>query len=168
MARRFVINLDGAEATAVMHDKEMPKTCDAMWNLLPIEGVRSIHANWANREIMLHLTGKYLVRLPQEGPETTGPTAPGDIRYFYRAPQMSRGVQKAYDAQFSRELSEWAIFYGQPSGGEGDPIRSRPKQPGLSVHMLFATFEEIPDDFLLKCYKERTRGLQPISVRRLE
>jgi hypothetical protein len=167
MTRRIEFNLAGAKAAAVMHDDVVPKTCEAIWKILPVEG-RTIHANWSNREIMLHLGGKYFLKLEEEGPDDPDPTAPGDIRYYYRAPQMSRGSQKAYDPQFSRELSEFAIFYGFPSGGEADPIRSRPSQPGLAVHTLFATFEDVPNDFLLKCWDNRTKGLQPISVRRLE
>jgi len=168
MVRRIVFELAGVKATAVMHDDHVPKTCDAIWKALPIEGLRSIHANWANREIMLHLGGKHFLKLPQEDSGNEGPTAPGDIRYYYRAPQMSRGSQKAYDPQFSRELSEFAIFYGPPSGGESDPIRARPSKPGLSVHMLFATFDEVPNDFLEKCWEERTKGLLPLNVRRVE
>jgi hypothetical protein len=167
MNRKIEFNLTGTKAIAIMHDDRVPKTCDAIWKILPIEG-RSIHANWSNREIMLHLGGKNFLKIEQEDSDVEGPVAPGDIRYYYRAPQMSRGSQKAYDPQFSRELSEFAIFYGFPSGGETDPIRSRPSQPGLTAHMLFATFEDIPNDFLLKCWDNRTKGLQQISVRRLE
>jgi len=165
--RKIEFNLAGAKATAVLHDDTLPKTCDAIWKMLPIEG-RSIHANWSNREIMLHLGGKSFLKLDQEGSDEVDPIAPGDIRYYYRAPQMSRGSQKAYDPQFSRELSEFAIFYGFPSSTEADPARSRPTQPGLTVHMLFATFEEMHNDFLLRCWDNRTKGLQQISVRRVE
>jgi len=118
---------------------------------------------------MLHLGGKSFFKLEQEGAaDAADILAPGDIRYYYRAPQMSRGSQKAYDPQFSRELSEFAIFYGFPSSVETDPIRSRPSQPGLTVHMLFATFEDVPNDFLMKCWDNRTKGLQQISVKRFE
>ena len=80
MARKNVFELGGARAIAEMHDDDVPKTCDAVWNILPVEGM-SIHANWVGREIMLHLEGEKVLRLPPEGPRTRG-TARGDIGYF--------------------------------------------------------------------------------------
>src|SRR2546422_2408407 len=124
--RKMVSESAGTRAAAEMLDEVVPKTCDAVWTILPVEGM-SIHANWSSREIMLHLQGDKILRLPPEGPTRRGTTAPGDIVYFWRSPQMSRGKQLAYSAQFQRELSEFAIFYGDPAGGglaPDDPPRT--------------------------------------------
>jgi hypothetical protein len=86
----MLFELGGAKAVAEMLDDVVPKTCDAVWKILPVEGM-SIHANWASREIMLHLAGDKILRLPAEGQLRRGTTAPGDIVYFWRSPQMSRG-----------------------------------------------------------------------------
>lgn len=169
MARKILFELEGTCAVAEMHEDEVPKTCEAVWNILPVEGM-SIHANWASREIMLHLQGDKVLRLPPEGPRRRETTAPGDIVFFYRSPQMSRGKQLAYSPQFQRELSELAIFYGSPaSGGLGadDPTRSG-VDAGLSISTLFATFEDLPESFTLKAEEIRHKGLKKLVAKRLE
>ena len=167
--RRLLFELGGTRAVAEMHDDIVPKTCDAVWNVLPVEGM-VIHANWSGREIMLHLHGEKILRLPPEGPGRRGTTAPGDIVYFWRSPQMSRGKQLAYSSQFQRELSELAIFYGDPAGGglaADDPARSG-RDSNLQVSTLFATLIDIPKEFAQKCEEVCHNGLQRLVVRRLE
>jgi len=167
--RKLLFELGGTRAVAEMHDDVVPKTCDAVWNALPVEGM-AIHANWSSREIMLHLHGEKILRLPPEGPVRRGTTAPGDIVYFWRSPQMSRGKQLAYSSQFQRELSELAIFYGDPAGGglaADDPARSG-RDSNLQVATLFATIIDIPKEFAQKCEEVRHHGLQRLVVRRLE
>ncbi|MCI0679378.1 MAG: DUF3830 family protein [Actinobacteria bacterium] len=166
--RKLLFELNGATAVAEMHDDIVPKTCNAIWDILPVEGM-SIHANWASREIMLHLAGDKVLRLPPEGEPSRGVIAPGDIVYFWRAPQMSRGKQLAYSSEFQRELSEFAIFYGEPSGGglaANDPARSG--DPSLQVITLFATFVDLPQEFTDRCEEIRHQGLQKLTVTRLD
>lgn len=165
--RKLLFALSGTQAIAEMHDDVVPNTCNAVWDILPVEGM-SIHANWASREIMLHLHGDKILRLPPEGPRR-GPVAPGDIVYFWRSPQMSRGKQRAYGAEFQRELSEFAIFYGEPSGGglaADDPARSG--EGDLQVSTVFATFVDLPTAFARKCEDIRHHGLQRLVVKRLD
>ena len=165
--RRMTFELGGTTAVAEMLDDVVPKTCDAVWNILPVEGM-SIHANWSSREIMLHLQGDKILRLPPEGPVRRGTTAPGDIVYFWRSPQMSRGKQLAYSAQFQRELSEFAIFYGDPAAGDlaaDDPPRTG-KHSDLQVATLFARLIDPSPAFLRKCDEIRHNGLQRLVVTR--
>jgi hypothetical protein len=167
--RKLLFELGGTRAVAEMHDDVVPKTCDAVWNVLPVEGM-AIHANWSSREIMLHLHGEKILRLHPEGPVRRGTTAPGDIVYFWRSPQMSRGKQLAYSSQFQRELSELAIFYGDPAGGglaADDPARSG-RDSNLQVATLFATIIDIPKEFAQKCEEVRHNGLQRLVVMRLD
>lgn len=164
----MLFEMGGATASAVLLDDIVPKTCDAIWNILPIEGM-AIHANWSSREIMLHLEADKILRLPPEGPLRRGTTAPGDIIYYWRSPQMSRGKQLAYSAQFQRELSEFAIFYGDPAAGgmaADDPIRMG-RDSDLQVQTLFARFADIPTDFLRACDANRHEGLQRLTVTRI-
>ena len=167
-ARRILLDLDGTRATATLYDEFAPKTCEAAWDILPVTG-RAIHANWSGREIMLHLEGEKILRLPQEMKVRSNFVTEGDITYFYRASQMSRGKQLAYSAQFQRELSEFAIFYGSPAG-EGlsayDPART-PYKEGVHVLNKFATLDRpIPEEFRLKCETLRREGLKPLTVSR--
>ncbi len=167
--RKMLFELGGTRAVAEMLDDEVPKTCDAVWKILPVEDM-AIHANWASREIMLHLQGDKILRLPAEGRTRRGTTAPGDIVYFWRSPQMSRGRQLAYSSQFQRELSEFAIFYGDPAGGglaAEDPARTG-RDSDLQVSTLFARFIDAPPEFRRKCEEIRHNGLQKLSVKRFE
>jgi hypothetical protein len=119
---------------------------------------------------MLHLEGDKILRLPAEGPRRRGTTAPGDIIFYWRSPQMSRGKQLAYSAQFQRELSEFAIFYGEPSGGgmaAEDPVRMG-RESDLQTQTLFARFVDASPEFRYACEDIRHKGLQKLVVRRLE
>ena len=161
----MLFELNGTKAVAEMLDDVVPKTCDAVWKILPVEGM-SIHANWASREIMLHLAGEKILRLPAEGQTRRGTTAPGDIVYFWRSPQMSRGKQLAYSSQFQRELSEFAIFYGDPAGGglAADDAPRTGRDSNLQVTTLFARFIDLPTAFTRKCEEIRHKGLQRLVV----
>jgi Protein of unknown function (DUF3830) len=164
----MLFEMGGATAVAELLDDIVPATCNAIWNILPVEGM-AIHANWSSREIMLHLEGDKTLRLQPEGPLRRGTTAPGDIVYYWRSPQMSRGKQLAYSAQFQRELSEFAIFYGDPAAGgmaADDPIRMG-RDSDLQVQTLFARFIDIPTDFLQACDANRHEGLQKLTVTRV-
>jgi hypothetical protein len=167
--RKLLFEIGGTTAIAEMHDDVVPNTCDAVWNILPVAGM-AIHANWASREIMLHLGGEKILRLPPEGPLRRGTTAPGDIVYFWRSPQMSRGKQLAYSSEFQRELSELAIFYGDPSGGglAAEDTARDGKESDLQVSTLFASFIDIPREFAHKCEEIRHNGLQRLAVSRIE
>ena len=167
--RKMLFELSGTTAVAELLDDVAPKTCDAIWDILPVEGM-SIHANWSSREIMLHLQGDKILRLPPEGPLRRGTTAPGDIIFYWRSPQMSRGKQLAYSAQFQKELSEFAIFYGDPAGGglaAEDPPRTG-RDSNLQVITLFARFIDAPPESLRKCEEIRHKGLQKLVASRLE
>jgi hypothetical protein len=143
MVRKILLDLEGEKATATLLDKFSPKTCDAVWGMLPVEG-KVIHANWSGREIMLHLEGEKLLRIPSERRHRSHIVAPGDIFYFWRDAQLSRGKQLAYSAQFQRELSEFAVFYGEPCG-EGleadDPARQL-RQTELTSLTKFAVLDK--------------------------
>jgi hypothetical protein len=163
----MLFELSGTSAVAEMLDDVVPRTCDAVWDILPVEGM-SIHANWSSREIMLHLEGEKILRLQPEGPPRRTSTAPGDIIYYWRSPQMSRGRQLAYSAGSERELSEFAIYYGDPAGGgmaAFDPGRTA--RADLQVQTLFARFVDIPGDFIRVCDDLRHAGVQRLTVRRL-
>lgn len=156
-ARKIKFELNGAEAVAVMREHVSPRTCEAVWNRLPISG-KAVHAMWAGRELMLHLTGQNRMVLEQEGPVMAAqggidglpyaqPFGVGRISYIHRAALQTRGVRKDYPTESQNELCEFAIYYGFSTPSMQDPGR-RP-QAGKEVSVWFATFEEpIPEDFI--------------------
>lgn len=168
MVRKIKLELEGASALATLFDEHVPRTCEAIWNILPVSG-KAIHANWSGREIMLHLEGEKVLRPPQEMSVHSNFTAEGDIHFFYRASSLSRGKQLAYSAQFQRELSELAIFYGSPAGemlAAYDPART-PYEGGLHVLAKVASLDKpIPEDFRAKCESTRHEGVKLLTVTR--
>lgn len=168
--KRILLDLDGVRATGFLYDDQVPKTCEAIWNILPVSA-KAIHANWSGREIMLHLEGDKVLRPPQESRIHSNFTREGDIHFFYRASSLSRGKQLAYSAQFQRELSELAIFYGSPAGemlAAFDPART-PYEGGVHVLAKVGSLDlPIPREFRLKCESLRSEGVKPLTVSRLE
>ena len=118
---------------------------------------------------MLHLEGDKILRPPQEMKVHSNFTAEGDIHFFYRASSMSRGKQLAYSAQFQKELSELAIFYGLPAGemlAAYDPART-PYEGGIHVLAKVASLDKpIPEEFKRKCELTRSEGVKPLTVSR--
>jgi len=175
--RKIVFDLDGAKATATMRDEVVPKACEAIWRKLPLSGM-SIHAKWAAREFMLHLSGENRMILEQEGTrdasdieiEGLGETphfGAGQIFYFHREPGVLRGVQRDYAAEFQRELCELAIFYGHSGPSLQDP--GRQPDPSKQVSIWFATFDEpIPRDFIARSDAMQYEGNKPLTVKRLQ
>ncbi|MFH0848809.1 MAG: DUF3830 family protein [archaeon] len=160
--KKIVLNLDGAKAIAVLHEREMPKTCKAIWNLLPLKG-KSIHANWAGRETMLHLEGAKYVKLEQEGAKRA--PGPGHISYFFRAPGVLRGQQAAYNEEFKRGLCELAIYYGAEAPSMRDV--GREPDPERSVNNWFASFEmPVPVKFVQKCDDLNFTGMNILTITR--
>ena len=54
MVRRITITLGKAKATAELLDSDAPKTCDVVWNMLPIEG-RTGHTIESGKEVFMDL-----------------------------------------------------------------------------------------------------------------
>ena len=52
MARQIelALKLKGVRAVATLLEEEAPRTCNAVWDALPIEG-ETYHAKWAGREL---------------------------------------------------------------------------------------------------------------------
>jgi hypothetical protein len=170
--RRIEFDLDSAKATAVLLEDLVPKTCEIIWNKLPLSGM-AIHAKWAAREFMLHLGGKNRIILEPEGPSKESvagtlesvPFGAGRVSYFYRQAGVLRGVQRDYSPEFQRELCEFAIYYGHGAPSMQDP--GRQPDPTKSVNIWFATFEEpIPKDFIAKADALNYEGVKPLVVRR--
>ena len=66
MARRIELSLKQKKvrAVATLLEDEAPRTCTALWDMLPIDG-ETYHAKWAGREI-------YTLLPPQSAPSGYG------------------------------------------------------------------------------------------------
>lgn len=75
MHKEIAIVAGKERAVAVMLENEAPKTCDAIWNLLPVGGTAT-HAKISGEEIML------MVPLLIDSENPTSCPDPGDICYW--------------------------------------------------------------------------------------
>ncbi len=82
--RRIAIEFDGVVVTARLLDEAAPKTCQALWEILPFED-RVTHAKWSGQ--MFHTNTPMKVKLDADYPfgieNPSGFQAPGDVVYFH-------------------------------------------------------------------------------------
>jgi hypothetical protein len=154
---RVTLKASGVSGVAVLMDDRAPKTCDAVWSDLPIEGP-VFHAKWANNEI-------YTIREPLAvEPGRENPTMmpiPGDLCYFYITP--GDFVPPASNARHRETGSiDLALFYGRENYLMG-PMGPMPGN-------LFATLESGLPELAAAClrlWREGTVGEQ-LVLERLE
>ena len=111
MPRHIEITLKkrGVSCVAQLLDDLAPKTCKAVWNVLPQEG-DTFHAKYANNEI-------YTLVPPFADPEIglENPTIlpiPGDLLYIFFAPGLITRPD-VLDASHRTGLVDLALFYGR-------------------------------------------------------
>lgn len=165
MKRRTIeITVDNVSATAVLFDYEMPRTCDAIWDILPLSAPGT-HGIWVGREVWLPLDGDKFLKLKQENEHPLF-VLPGDLCYAYRQPHLSRGKTSGRD-----ELAEIAIYYGRDCrlwNVRGGPI-IRERMKGFRTHgyrMHFARIiknREALEKVLDQC---RSNGCKEVLVER--
>lgn len=116
MARHIEITLEkrGVTCVARLLDDEAPRTCEAVWNALPLSG-DVYHAKYARNEIYT-----LVPPLPGEDPGLENPTItpiPGDVCYFGftpgQLPARTYGYQEGPGAGGHDLVVDLALFYGR-------------------------------------------------------
>lgn len=110
MARQIELLLVGKKvrAVATLLEEEAPRTCQAVWDALPLEG-DTYHAKWAGRE--LYTLVRALGSRPGEENATITPI-PGDVLYF-DVPPDSIDLPVAMRRAHPEGLVDIAVFYGR-------------------------------------------------------
>jgi hypothetical protein len=143
----LVLSDRGVVAVAELLDDAAPRTCAALWDLLPIRGV-PYHAAYSGREIGMVIQSP--VRpIPPEN-QTIAPQA-GDVLLEYFA-AGSRGNPEP------RAIV--ALFYGRDSV----PMQLA----GPSPANLFARLGRGRDEFARACEDMWREGVGPLLIRRRE
>jgi hypothetical protein len=115
MARYIEVKLEsrGVSCRARLLDEEAPRTCDTVWDALPLEG-DVFHAKYARNEIYT------FVETPHTDPGMENPTItpiPGDICYIpFTAGQLSSGAygyRKDEAVAGAATVVDIALFYGR-------------------------------------------------------
>jgi len=110
VARRLEILLVRKQVSAIatLLEEEAPRTCEAVWDALPLEG-DTFHAKWAGRE--LYTLVPPLRKRPGEENATITPI-PGDLVYFEVSPD-SIDVPVETRRAYPEGLADIAVFYGR-------------------------------------------------------
>jgi hypothetical protein len=158
MARRIELALKqkGVRAVATFLEDEAPRTCNAVWDALPIEG-ETYHAKWAGRELYT------LVPPFPKGPRAENATImpiPGDVVYFDVSPDTI-DLPVAMRKQHPNGLVDLAVFYGRNNLLLGPA--------GFMPGNLFATITEGLTEYAQACNELFREGMvnERFIIRRL-
>jgi hypothetical protein len=102
MARRIQISLlqRNVHAVAELLDGDAPKTCEAVWKALPLEGP-AFHAKRAHNEVYMLVSA---FAPPSMGPEhATIFPIPRDVVYFFFPPERVGNYIRGYDKYLPKE-----------------------------------------------------------------
>jgi len=138
--REFTLQIEGtsAVATAVLDEKNAPKTCDVFWSALPIE-METVHSSWSGECLLVVPCGVDAREItPQEN--QTIFVGPGEIALF-------------------TPVEELLVFYGR-----GQPRWRNGPTPSTA----FAKINDGLDEFALECSKLTREGSKKIIIKKKE
>jgi len=138
--REFTLQIEGtsAVATAVLDEKNAPKTCNAFWSALPIE-LEAVHSSWSGECVLVVPCGVDAKEInPQEN--QTIFVGPGEIALF-------------------TPVEELLVFYGR-----GQPRWRNGPTPST----VFAKINDRLDEFAVECSKMTREGSKKIIIKKKE
>ncbi|WP_078281172.1 DUF3830 family protein [Mycobacteroides franklinii] len=143
----------GVTCRARLLDAEAPRTCETVWNSLPVVG-QAYHAKYARNEVYTLL--RPLLPAPgRENPTVT--PIPGDVCFFGFEPweigNPAYGYEPGSEAHSAQGATDLAIFYGRNNlliNGDAGWV------PGN----VFATIEEGLGDIAAACQDLWLTGVQ--------
>ena len=113
MPRYLSITLAKREVTCVAEllDKDAPRTCEAVWNALPLEGPAQ-HAKYARNEVYAMVPRFTEVAVGLENPTVT--PIPGDVVFFdFSGGMLHRSFKEDVGVAGLPGVIDLAIFYGR-------------------------------------------------------
>ncbi|CAN5642119.1 DUF3830 family protein [soil metagenome] len=166
MARYMEIRLEkrGVSCVARLLDDKAPRTCEEVWNALPLAG-DAYHAKYARNEIYNLVPGFAETEPGRENPTIT--PIPGDVVYFSFEPwqliTVSHGYDDSDDLTGLDRIVDLALFY------ERNNLLLNPDY-GFVPANVFATIEEGLEDIAAASQDLWKRGVEGerLSFSRLE
>jgi hypothetical protein len=147
MPRFVTITLEkrGVSCVAQLLDEQAPRTCEAVWEALPLSG-DAYHAKYARNEVYT-----LVPRFAAEEPGIENPTVtpiPGDVMYFSFEPWQltpgSHGYGEQDRPRQHEQTIDLAIFYGRNNLLLNGDV-------GWVVGNVFATIVEGLDEMAVAC-----------------
>lgn len=113
MARYMTIRLErrGVSCVAELLDKDAPRTCEAVWQALPLGG-DAYHAKYARNEVYT-MVGRFIDEaIGLENPTVT--PIPGDVVFFdFAGGMLDRRFKEEKGIHGLPGVVDLAIFYGR-------------------------------------------------------
>jgi hypothetical protein len=101
----------GVTCVAELLDKDAPRTCEAVWNALPLDGPAQ-HAKYARNEVYAMVPRFTDVAIGQENPTVT--PIPGDVVFFdFHSGMLPRSFKEDVGVAELPGVIDLAIFYGR-------------------------------------------------------
>ena len=134
---------EGVSVTAILLGDLAPRTCDAVWQHLPLSGFAH-HGIYSGSEVYVHWPSPFEV----EPENQTSAVLPGDVGYYYQPGGRHYG--------FPDDFCEVCWFYDRAAV---------PSMPGGPVRVnLFASMIGNPESFFAVCHRMRIEGRKPFLV----
>ena len=150
MPRRIVISYpdEGAEAEVELLEKDAPRTCQFIWDHLPVSG-DALHAIYSGPEVWMMMPPESKM----EGPENaTAIMIPGDVAYAF----LKGGIELG----FPGDITQIAWYYGR--GGS-------PRHPdGPVPQNVFGRIVGDATKFYDVCRRMPREGTKRVEVRRVK
>lgn len=166
MPRLMEIRLEqrGVSCVARLLDEDAPRTCEAVWNALPLTG-DAYHAKYARNEVYTFVPSFADPEPGLENPTIT--PIPGDVCYFSfhsgQLPKRSYGYTEDEAGGDAPSVVDMAIFYGRNNLLLNADV-------GFVPANVFASIVENLDEIAKACndvWRGGSRG-ERLSFRRLE
>ncbi len=101
----------GVSCVAELLEKDAPRTCEAVWNALPLEGPVQ-HAKYARNEVYAMVPRFTPATVGQENPTVT--PIPGDVVFFdFPGGMLDRSFKEDVGVAELPGVIDLAIFYGR-------------------------------------------------------
>jgi len=101
----------GVTCVAELLEKDAPRTCEAVWNALPLEGPAQ-HAKYARNEVYAMVPRFTTTAVGQENPTVT--PIPGDVVFFdFPGGMLDRSFKEDVGVAALPGVIDLAIFYGR-------------------------------------------------------
>ena len=113
MSRFMTITLEarGVSCVAELLDKDAPRTCEAVWQALPLGG-DAYHAKYARNEVYTMVERFAADEVGLENPTVT--PIPGDVMYFsFHGGMLDRQFKEEKGIAALPGVIDLAIFYGR-------------------------------------------------------
>ena len=113
MPKLMTITLErrGVSCVAELLEKDAPRTCEAVWNALPLGG-DAYHAKYARNEVYTMVENFCEEEIGLENPTVT--PIPGDVVYFsFSGGMLDRRFKEEKNIHTLPGVIDLAIFYGR-------------------------------------------------------